>query len=393
MKKRTGSLTAAALTLALTTAALSGCSSAPEKETTTATTVAESTTGKETVATEGAKESASTGKYYSADAKAKDIVEDAAKKGKVGNWGLGNEYEVQALLSKYGQNTAFLSQAFDMDGFDDDSILLASAMTYNELGLIKNTYQGGYGYGDTVNFIDMNDEGVAMLEDNIFTTKEFASANPNTVKAFVSASMKGWEYACANPKEAAEIVFNAGSSVSSEHQAYMAEEVKKLVETDTKGNKVTELGKLDDEAFQQTLDLAKKYIKLNDSTAAEKLQTLTLDDFRDASYWNDAKDGSNLGKPEKADVSIQLKWLPQAQFMGYYVATAKGYYKDAGLNVTITPGGGDIGETTAVNSGQVDFGVTWDANLIAANAGGMNLIAVSQVYQRSGLVLVYKKNK
>lgn len=393
MKKRTGSLTAAALTLALTTAALSGCSSAPEKETTTATTVVESTTGKETVATEGAKESASTGKYYSADAKTKDIIEDAAKKGKVGNWGLGNEYEVQALLSKYGQDTAFLSQAFDMDGFDDDSILLASAMTYNELGLIKNTYQGGYGYGDTVNFIDMNDEGVAMLEDNIFTTKEFASANPNTVKAFVSASMKGWEYACANPKEAAEIVFNAGSSVSSEHQAYMAEEVKKLVETDTKGNKVTELGKLDDEALQQTLDLAKKYIKLNDSTAAEKLQTLTLDDFRDASYWNDATDSSKIGKPEKTDVSIQLKWLPQAQFMGYYVAAAKGYYKDAGLNVTITPGGGDIGETTAVNSGQVDFGVTWDANLIAANAGGMNLIAVSQVYQRSGLVLVYKKNK
>jgi NitT/TauT family transport system substrate-binding protein len=393
MKKRTGSLTAAALTLALTTAVLSGCSSAPEKETTTVAAVAESTTGKETSATEGTKEQVSAGNYYSADAKAKDIVEDAAKKGKVGNWGLGNEYEVQALLSKYSQNTAFLSQAFDMDGFDDDSILLASAMTYNELGLIKNTYQGGYGYGDTVNYIDMNDEGVAMLEDNIFTTKEFAKANPNTVKAFISASMKGWEYACANPKEAAEIVFNAGSSVSSEHQAYMAEEVKKLVETDTKGNKVTELGKLDDEALQQTLDLAKKYIKLNDSTAAEKLQTLTLDDFRDATYWNDAKDGSNLGKPEKADVSIQLKWLPQAQFMGYYVAAAKGYYKDAGLNVTITPGGGDIGETTAVNSGQVDFGVTWDANLIAANAGGMNLIAVSQVYQRSGLVLVYKRSK
>ena len=96
-------------------------------------------------------------------------MEDAAKKGKVGNWGLGNEYEVQALLSKYGQETGFLSQAFDMDGFDDDSILLASAMTYNELGLVENSYQGGYGYGDSVKFIDMNDEGVAMLEDNILS--------------------------------------------------------------------------------------------------------------------------------------------------------------------------------------------------------------------------------
>ena len=99
--------------------------------------------------------------YYSKDATAEDVVKDAASKGKVGNWGLGNEYEIQALLSKYGQPTTYLSQAFDMDGFDDDSILLASAMTYNELGLVKNAYQGGYNYGDKVKVIDMNDEGVA----------------------------------------------------------------------------------------------------------------------------------------------------------------------------------------------------------------------------------------
>jgi NitT/TauT family transport system substrate-binding protein len=78
--------------------------------------------------------------------------------------------------------------------------------------------------------------------------------------------------------------------------------------------------------------------------------------------------------------------------MGYYVALDKGFYTEAGLNVTIIPGGGDISETTAVNSGQVDFGVTWVSNLIAANAGGMNLVEVAQIFQRSGLVLVYKVN-
>lgn len=65
-----------------------------------------------------------------------------------------------------------------------------------------------------------------------------------------------------------------GSSVSSEHQAYMADEVKKLVETDTKGNPVTAYGKIDDAAMQQTLDLAKTYIKLTDSAAAESWQPL-----------------------------------------------------------------------------------------------------------------------
>ena len=332
--------------------------------------------------------------YYAADATAEQIVTDAAAKGKVGNWGLGNEYEIQALLSKYGQPTTYLSQAFDMDGFDDDSILLASAMTYNELGLVKNSYQGGYAYGDGVSYIDMNTEGVAMLEDNIFTTKAFAEANPNTVKAFIAASMKGWAYAAANPAEAAEIVYKYGSSVSPEHQAYMADEVKKLVETDTAGNPVSAYGKMDDAAMQQTLDLAKTYIKLSDSVAAEKLASLTLDDIRDASYYDAAMaEGAVLAAPEKADVTIQLKWLPQAQFMGYYVALDKGYYTEAGLNVTIVPGGGDISETTAVYTGQVDFGVTWVSNLIAANAGGMGLIEVAQVFQRSGLVLVYKLAK
>ena len=82
----------------------------------------------------------------------------------------------------------------------------------------------------------------------------------------------------------------------------------------------------------------------------------------------------------------------QAQFMGYYVAKAKGYYDEVGLDVDIISGGGDISETTAVYNGTVDFGVTWVSNLINANAGGMELLEVAQVYQRSGLVLVYKNS-
>ncbi|MDR0221332.1 MAG: ABC transporter substrate-binding protein, partial [Lachnospiraceae bacterium] len=212
-------------------------------------------------------ESAS-GPYFDRGESVESIVTRAATAGTVGNWGLGNEYEIQALLTKYNQPTAFLSQAFDMNGFDDDSISLASAMTYNELGLVVNDYDGGLGYGDSVGTIDMNSEGVAMLEDNLFTTRAFAEANPNTTAAFVAASVKGWAYAVANPEEAADIVFKHGSSVSPEHQAYMAKEVKKLVETDTKGNAVSATGNIDDAAMQQTLDLAKTYIKLDDSAAA-----------------------------------------------------------------------------------------------------------------------------
>ena len=321
-----------------------------------------------------------------------EIIKAAAAAGKVGNWGLGNEYEIQALLTKYGLPTDYITMDFTMDQFDTDAVTLASAMTYNELGLVKNSYDGGYNYGDSVGIIDMNNEGVAMLEDNLFCSKAFAEANPNTVKAFVSASMKGWAYACEHTEEAAEIVFAAGSSVSAAHQSYMAGEVAKLVTTDMNGNSVSaaNVGNMDESAMQQTLDLAKKYIILEDSAAKEKLSSITLDDIRSTAYltYDKEKDGA----PEKTSVSVQLQWLPQAQFMGYYVAKAKGYYDEVGLDVNIVSGGGDISETTAVYNGTVDFGVTWVSNLINANAGGMELLEVAQVYQRSGLVLVYKND-
>ena len=319
-----------------------------------------------------------------------DIIRAAATSGKVGNWGLGNEYEVLALLAKYDLPTEYLSQDFTMDGFDDDSITLASAMTYNELGLVKNSYDGGYKYGDSVKYIDMNDESVAMLEDNIFCTKAFAEENPETVKAFLYASLKGWEYAIANPEEAAEICYEYGSSVSPEHQAYMATEVAKLVGTDMNGNAVSGVGFMDDAAMEQTLAIAKQYVTLDDADANSKLQATTLDDIRDASFYEAAKASDGSFSPEKTEVSIQLKWLPQAQFMGYYVALDKGYYDEVGLKVNIVSGGGDIAETTAVNNGTVDFGVTWLTNLASADAGGMDLVEIAQIYQRSGLVLVYK---
>lgn len=391
MKKRKTILAAVAAILAAVQ--LTACSggttsstSAPESSSSsTATESSASSTGEASATGSATADAAGT-------MTSEEIIKKAAADGKVGNWGLGNEYEIQALLTKYGLPTDYITMDFTMDQFDSDAVTLASAMTYNELGLVKNSYEGGYNYGDAVGIIDMNDEGVAMLEDNLFCSKEFAEKNPNTVKAFVTASMKGWIYACQNPAEAAEIVFEAGSSVSADHQAYMAQEVAKLVTTDMNGNTVPaeNVGQMDEAAMQQTLDLAKKYIQLEDATAKEALGKLTLDDIRSTDYLT--YDPATDGAPEKTDVSVQLKWLPQCQFMGYYVAKAKGYYDEVGLNVDIISGGGDISETTAVYNGTVDFGVTWVSNLINSNAGGMNLLEVAQVYQRSGLVLVYKND-
>jgi NitT/TauT family transport system substrate-binding protein len=91
-------------------------------------------------------------------------------------------------------------------------------------------------------------------------------------------------------------------------------------------------------------------------------------------------------------VTIHLKWLPQAQFAGYYVAQSKGYYKDAGLDVTIKPGGPDIAPTQVIAGKQADIVVDWMPSALAAREAGVPLVNVAQVFNQSGLMLTCKKS-
>ena len=87
-------------------------------------------------------------------------------------------------------------------------------------------------------------------------------------------------------------------------------------------------------------------------------------------------------------VSIQLQWVTQAQFAGYYVAQALGYYEDEGLAVTILESDGDIQPAEAVAEGAAEFGVTWLPKTLIANEQGGDLVNIAQIFQRSGTVLV-----
>jgi NitT/TauT family transport system substrate-binding protein len=90
-------------------------------------------------------------------------------------------------------------------------------------------------------------------------------------------------------------------------------------------------------------------------------------------------------------VTVQLKWVPQAQFAGYYMAAAKGYYKDAGLDVTIKAGGPDIAPTQVIAGKQADIVVDWMPSALAAREAGVPLVNVAQVFNQSGLMLTCKK--
>ncbi len=90
-------------------------------------------------------------------------------------------------------------------------------------------------------------------------------------------------------------------------------------------------------------------------------------------------------------VTVQLKWLPQAQFAGYYVAAAKGYYKAEGLDVTIKPGGPDISPVQVIAGKGADVVVNWMPDALAAREAGVPLVNIAQVFNKSGLMLTCKK--
>ena len=86
-------------------------------------------------------------------------------------------------------------------------------------------------------------------------------------------------------------------------------------------------------------------------------------------------------------VTIQLKWVAQAQFAGYFVAKEKGFYKDAGLDVTINPGGPDVAPPQVIAGGGADVVVDWMPSALASREKGVPLVNVSQTFKNSGLEL------
>jgi NitT/TauT family transport system substrate-binding protein len=87
---------------------------------------------------------------------------------------------------------------------------------------------------------------------------------------------------------------------------------------------------------------------------------------------------------EAQKVTLQLQWVPQSQFCGYYAALDKGFWKDQGLDVTIKPGAVEIVPQQVVATGGAEFGVAWLPKVLASIEQGANLVNVAQPFQRSG---------
>ncbi len=92
------------------------------------------------------------------------------------------------------------------------------------------------------------------------------------------------------------------------------------------------------------------------------------------------------------EVTIQLKWVTQAQFAGYYVAQDEGFYEEEGLDVTIKAGGPDIAPAQVLAGGGADVIVDWMPSALAAREAGLPLVNIAQPFKSSGMMLTCRND-
>jgi NitT/TauT family transport system substrate-binding protein len=92
------------------------------------------------------------------------------------------------------------------------------------------------------------------------------------------------------------------------------------------------------------------------------------------------------------EVRLQLQWVTQAQFAGYYVALDKGYYDAEDLDVSILPGGPDIAPPQVLAGGGADAMLNWMPSALAARERGLPVVNIAQPFKSSGLMLTCWKD-
>ena len=102
--------------------------------------------------------------------------------------------------------------------------------------------------------------------------------------------------------------------------------------------------------------------------------------------------GMALADENPNDVKLQLQWVTQAQFAGYYVALDEGFYEEEGLNVTILPGGPDIAPPQVLAGGGADVMLNWMPSALAAREKGLPVVNIAQPFKTSGLMLTCWKD-
>jgi NitT/TauT family transport system substrate-binding protein len=196
---------------------------------------------------------------------------------KIGTWPGGNELEPYAFIEMQGldkdRDVTLVNQNFDMNQLLNKEIDLASAMIFNEYWL---PIEAGYSE-DEFTVFDMEEEGAGMLQDALFVQRDFLESNEDLLVRFMRATIKGWEYAIANPEEAVDLMeldFTQNDVTARDHQIKMAKETAKLY--DNEDSKTYGLFYINTDKLSQTIDIATEYIDEVGGIEIDKIYTLDI---------------------------------------------------------------------------------------------------------------------
>jgi NitT/TauT family transport system substrate-binding protein len=182
---------------------------------------------------------------------------------KVGVWLGGNEHKLFAALTKNGidpqKDTTIVAQPFTMDLLLNREVDAAAAMTYNELAQVlesENPDTGELYQLEDLNVMKMSDLGTGALEDGVFVTEDWIAdeANQDIATRFLKASFKGWIYCRDNPDDCVQYVLDEGPTLGEGHQAWMMNEINKLIWPTETG-----IGVMNEEDYDTTVQIATDY--------------------------------------------------------------------------------------------------------------------------------------
>lgn len=212
-------------------------------------------------------------RYVAKKANGIETLEDA--KGKIASlWFGGGEYEFLAMLNSVGlsdQDVELIAQRAGLAPFFEDEVDITSVTLYNEL---QQIYAEGYTDEDLTIFAG-KDFGVGLVADGLITTEKMIEEHPDVVQAFVTASIRGWQYAYYNPEETAQMFVDEFADLDYDKMLVMMNIINEL-NTVGKGKEMG-LGYMDHEYFETGKDV----MELNELLESD----VDLDQCYDLTFW------------------------------------------------------------------------------------------------------------
>lgn len=181
---------------------------------------------------------------------------------KVGSWGAGNDLTLRAALEGEGvdfdSDIEIVQQPFDMSLLLNREADVVQAKTYNEYAQLletKNPDTGELYQPEDFTVINLQDLGYQTLEDGVYAQGKWLDdeKNADIAARFLAASYEGWSFCRDDAESCVQSVLDRGSALGETHQAWMMNEVNKLIWPNPNGDPI---GTLDPEAWDQSVNVA-----------------------------------------------------------------------------------------------------------------------------------------